>query len=69
MAGIRGYFVRLVNGKSGFGGTSYIALKQAVGETKADIICDFIKPSFHAHGSSYSLYAKNGVKICDIERA
>ena len=61
--------VEMVNGKFGYGQSSYLALVDAVGESKANIICDFLTTdNYHLYGREWSFYAKNGNKIMKIER-
>lgn len=63
------YYIELVNGKRGYGYSSYAALVEAVGENKANIICENLADSGnHLHGRVYKLYAKNGNLVATVEK-
>jgi len=62
------YRVALVNGKYGYGKTAYLALIDAVGTRKADLICDNLADNQRMSGKRVTFWAKNGAEIGMIEQ-
>ncbi len=62
------YYIEMVKGRRGYGHSSYEALVDAVGEDKANIICDNLAISNHLQGRTYNLYAKNGSLVATVEK-
>lgn len=62
------YRVALVNGKYGYGQTTYLALVNAVGTRKANLICDNLADNQLMSGKRFTFWAKNGAEIGIIEK-